>query len=252
MLPRLTRACRPSRQGGGRGVGAGRRPDPATSMVGVPPQGYLEVESRHSPTSPRALRTLARAAVKAGLCWDPGNPLPVQRFVEAQERARLVFCPTGAAESHGGGQPGDAGRHCLAKAEEAAAAVATVRPRQPSRSRAIDQIINRCVCPLMAADDRGGQLWAAIRYRCRPEQPARLPMLDRWSEAAILVVIAGGQAVLAYTAARDGGSGWSRSGRSRWRRQSGPSSPPSSPPGIHQLGATAEGSPIPSGGASWT
>ena len=57
----------------------------------VPPQGYLEVESRHSATSPRALRTLARAAVKAGLCWDPGNPLPVQRFVEAQERARLVF-----------------------------------------------------------------------------------------------------------------------------------------------------------------
>src|SRR4029450_2656920 len=57
----------------------------------VPPQGYLEVESRHSATSPRALRTLARAAVKAGLRWDPRNPLPVQRFVEAQERARLVF-----------------------------------------------------------------------------------------------------------------------------------------------------------------
>ena len=25
------------------------------------------------------------------MCWDPGNPLPVQHFVEAQERARLVF-----------------------------------------------------------------------------------------------------------------------------------------------------------------
>jgi hypothetical protein len=82
-------AHRPRRQ-------PGRRRWPATRprrppWWAVPPQGYLEVESHHSPTSPRALRTLARAAVKAGLRWDPGNPLPVQRFVAAQERARLVF-----------------------------------------------------------------------------------------------------------------------------------------------------------------
>src|SRR5215217_3009675 len=57
----------------------------------VPPQGYLEVESRNSPTRPRALRSIARATVKAGLSWDPGSPLPVQRFVRSQERARLVF-----------------------------------------------------------------------------------------------------------------------------------------------------------------
>src|SRR5438046_219235 len=57
----------------------------------VPPQGYLEVESRNAPTRPRALRTLAKAAAKAGLSWDPDQPLPVQRFVEAQERARLAF-----------------------------------------------------------------------------------------------------------------------------------------------------------------
>jgi hypothetical protein len=57
----------------------------------VPPQGYLEVESRNSPTSPRALRTLARTAARAGLSWNPGSTLPVQRLVEEQERARLVF-----------------------------------------------------------------------------------------------------------------------------------------------------------------
>jgi hypothetical protein len=57
----------------------------------VPPQGYLEVESRNSPTRPRVLRSIARATVKAGLSWDPGSPLPVQRFVRSQERARLVF-----------------------------------------------------------------------------------------------------------------------------------------------------------------
>src|SRR5215213_3988715 len=83
-------SARPARRLGWRPrrLSAGRRRPPWWE---VPPQGYLEVESRNSPTSPRALRTLARAAVKAGLCWDPGNPLPVQRFVEAQERARLVF-----------------------------------------------------------------------------------------------------------------------------------------------------------------
>jgi hypothetical protein len=57
----------------------------------VPPQGYLEIESRNAPTSPRALRVLARAAAKAGLSWNPDKPLPVQLFVEAQERARLAF-----------------------------------------------------------------------------------------------------------------------------------------------------------------
>src|SRR4029450_1672323 len=68
----------------------------------VPPQGYLEVESRYSPTSPRALRAIAGGGGGAGLSWDPGSPLPVQRFVSSQERARLVFqarrgLPGGAA-----------------------------------------------------------------------------------------------------------------------------------------------------------
>src|SRR6266542_3196472 len=57
----------------------------------VPPYGYLEIESRNAPTRPRALRTLARAAAKAGLSWSPEQPLPAQGFVEAHERARLVF-----------------------------------------------------------------------------------------------------------------------------------------------------------------
>jgi hypothetical protein len=87
--------------GGSGWVPAARRPRwrPRWSAAGrrrppwweVPPQGYLEVESRNSPTSPRALRATARAAVKAGLSWDPGSPLPVQRFVQSQERARLIF-----------------------------------------------------------------------------------------------------------------------------------------------------------------
>src|SRR6266545_3477219 len=57
----------------------------------VPPYGYLEIESRNAPTRPRALRTLARAAARAGLSWSPEHPLPAQGFVEAHERARLVF-----------------------------------------------------------------------------------------------------------------------------------------------------------------
>src|SRR6266542_2022832 len=57
----------------------------------VPPYGYLEIESRNAPTRPRALRTLARDAAKAGLSWSPEQPLPAQGFVEAHERARLVF-----------------------------------------------------------------------------------------------------------------------------------------------------------------
>src|SRR5919106_177773 len=174
----------------------------------VPPHGYLEVESRNSPTSPRALRALARAAVKAGLSWDPGNPLPVQRFVEAQERARLVFqarreLPRVTAVASQVMLVDSR----LAQAEEtlrqavshrsAAAAVA--------RSHAMDRPGTVGTQPVRAADDTAGRRQSGSDAAL--EQPARLPMLDPWSEAAILVVIASGQGVLAYTAARDGGLG---------------------------------------------
>jgi hypothetical protein len=173
----------------------------------VPPQGYLEVESRHSPTSPRALRTLARAAVKAGLCWDPGNPLPVRRFVEAQERAHLVFQArrelprVTAVASHV--MLVDSR---LAKAEEALRQAVGHRSTAAAipRRHEIDRAETAGIKPIMTAGDPPGRRQRSD-MDAGSEPPARLPMLDRWSEAAILVVIAGGQAVLAYAAARDAG-----------------------------------------------
>jgi hypothetical protein len=71
-------------------------------------------------------------------------------------------------------------------------------------------------------------------------------MLDRWSEAAILVVIAGGQAVLAYTAARDGGLGSVAIGLLAVASAVGSiAAAQLAARGIHRLGATAEGSPDP-------
>jgi hypothetical protein len=211
----------------------------------VPPQGYLEVESRNSPTSPRTLRMLARAAVRAGLSWEPGHPLPVQRFVEAQERARLVFqarreLPRVTAvvsqvmlvDSR------------LAEAEEtlrqavsrrsAAAAVA--------RSAAIDQPGTVGGEPIIAADDPPERRQPSDMDACS-ERPARRPMLGPWSEAAILVVIASGQAVLAYTAARDGGLGIVALGLLAVAAAVGSIvAAQLAARGIHLLGATAEGS----------
>jgi hypothetical protein len=214
----------------------------------VPPQGYLEVESRHSPTSPRALRTLARTAVKAGLCWDPGNPLPVQRFVEAQERARLVFqarreLPRVTAvasqvmliDSR------------LAKAEETlrqavghrSAAAAIPRSHTIGRSATVGPE------PIRAVDDPPGQRRRSD-MDVGSEQPARLLMLDRWSEAAILVVTAGGQAVLAYTAAHDTRLGPVAVGLLAVASAVGSiAAAQLAARGLHRLATTAEGSPDP-------
>jgi hypothetical protein len=170
----------------------------------VPPQGYLEVESRNSPTSPRALRTLARAAVKAGLSWDPGNPLPVQRFVEAQERARLVF--------HA--------RRELPRVTAVTSQVMLVESRLAEAEEALRQAAGRraaAAAVARRAQDRpgaAGQPTAGGRPAGReqlpdegrrPERPARPLSLDPWSEAAILAVLAGGQGAVAFTAARDAG-----------------------------------------------
>ena len=211
----------------------------------VPPQGYLEVESRNSPTSPRALRTLARAAVKAGLCWDSGNPLPVQRFVEAQERARLVFQArrelprVTAVASHV--MLVDSR---LAKAEEALRQAVGHRSTAAAipRRHEIDRAETGGIKPIMTAGDPPGRRQPSD-MDAGSEQPARLPMLDRWSEAAILVVIAGGQAVLAYTAARDGGLGAVALGLLAVASAVGSIvAAQLAARGIQQLGATAEGS----------
>jgi hypothetical protein len=205
------------------------------------------VESRHSPTSPRALRTLARAAVKAGLCWDPGNPLPVQRFVEAQERARLVFqarreLPRVTAVASQVMLVDSR----LAKAEEAlrqALGHRSAAAAIPGR-HAIDRSVPVGSEPTVAADDPPGRQRSDMV--AGSEQPARPPMLDRWSEAAILVVIAGGQAVLAYTAARDGGLGPVALGPLAVASAVGSIvAAQLAARGIHRLGATAEGSPDP-------
>jgi hypothetical protein len=214
----------------------------------VPPQGYLEVEARNSPTSPRALRTLARAAVKAGLCWDPGNPLPVQRFVEAQERARLVFqarreLPRVTAVASQVMLVDSR----LAKAEETLRQAVSHHSAAAAipQSHAIDRSATVGPEPIMAVEDPPG--W---RQRsdidAGSEQPARLPMLDRWSEAAILVVIAGGQAVLAYTAAHDTRLGPVALGLLAMASAVGSIvAAQLAARGIQQLGATAEGSDDP-------
>jgi hypothetical protein len=170
----------------------------------VPPQGYLEVESRHSPTSPRALRTLARTAVRAGLSWNPGSPLPVQRLVEGQERARLVF----------------QARRELPRVTAVASQVLLLDSRLAEAEETLQQAASRRSAAAAAARRsldqpattagraRAGQPtagWDQPPDKDRQEQPAWPLRVDPWSEAVILLVMASGQAVLAYATARDAG-----------------------------------------------
>jgi hypothetical protein len=148
----------------------------------VPPQGYLEVESRNSPTSPRALRSIAKTTVKAGLSWDPGSPLPVQRFVGSQERARLVF----------------QARRELPRVTAVASQVMLVDRRLSQAEEALRRAVSQRADAVAAAE-------SGTTTDAPKEQPARPAMLGPWSEAAVLAVTAGGQAVLAATAARDAG-----------------------------------------------
>jgi hypothetical protein len=148
----------------------------------VPPQGYLEVESRNSPTSPRALRSIAKTTVKAGLSWDPGSPLPVQRFVGSQERARLVF----------------QARRELPRVTAVASQVMLVDRRLAQAEETLRRAVSQRADAVAAAE-------SGPSTDAPNEQPARPAMLGPWSEAAVLAVTAGGQAVLAATAARDAG-----------------------------------------------
>jgi hypothetical protein len=209
----------------------------------VPPQGYLEVESRNSPTSPRALQAIARATVKAGLSWDRDRPLPVQRFVGSQERARLLFqarreLPRVTAVASQVllvdrrlAQAEEALRQAVGHRSAAAQSGATAQP-------ATDRL------PSLRADDSTG--WRPSDTDPGLERSGWPPMLGPWSEAAILAVVAGGQAVLAYTAAHD-----SRLGPLVLGLLAGAAAVGSvvaaqlAARGLHHLAASAEGFPDP-------
>jgi hypothetical protein len=204
-----------------RRLSAGRRRPPWWE---VPPQGYLEVESRNSPTSPRALRATARAAVGAGLSWEPGRPLPVQRFVGSQERARLVF----------------QARRELPRVTAVASQVMLVDSRLTQAEAALRQ----------AAGHRWAAAAAAASATAEPAAsgipPPRPSLLGPWSEAAILTVVAGGQAVLAYTAARDASIGPLAVGLLAGAAAVGfVVAAQLAARGLQRLGATAEGAPDP-------
>jgi hypothetical protein len=204
-----------------RRLSAGRRRPPWWE---VPPQGYLEVESRNSPTSPRALRATARAAVRAGLSWEPGRPLPVQRFVGSQERARLVF----------------QARRELPRVTAVASQVMLVDSRLTQAEEALRQAAGHRSAAVAAADS------AAAQPATTGTPPGRPSLLGPWSEAAILAVVAGGQAVLAYTAARDATVGPLAVGLLAGAAGVGSVvAAQLAARGLHRLTATAEGAPDP-------
>jgi hypothetical protein len=170
----------------------------------VPPSGYLEVESRHSPTRPRALRAVARAAVRAGLSWHPGRPLPVQSFVAAQERARLLFharreLPRVSAVASQVMLVDSR----LAEAEELLERTARQRA---SAAAARHRAVGGSAMDGRAAPGAAGQPNAPITAPL-PGQPTWRRALGPWSEVAVLAVVAGGQGVLASVVARELGLG---------------------------------------------
>jgi hypothetical protein len=151
----------------------------------------------------RCNSALARAAVRAGLSWNPGSPLPVQRLVEGQERARLVFqarreLPRVTAvasqvmllDSR------------LAEAEATLQQAASHRSAAAAARRSLDQPAT-AASRARAGQPTGG--WDQPPDKDRQEQPAGPLRVDPWSEAVILLVMASGQGVLAYAAARDAG-----------------------------------------------
>ena len=170
----------------------------------VPPHGYLEVESRHSPTRPQALRTQAKAAIRAGLSWSPGQQLPVQSFVAAQERARLVF--------HA--------RRELPRVTAVASQVMVVDSRLTEAEELLDRAVQHRSSAAAAARNRGadGSTTPAVEgnaagQRSAPAtgpllgQPSRRRALGPWSQAVVLAVVAGGQGVLASVVGRELGLG---------------------------------------------
>lgn len=171
----------------------------------VPPHGYLEVESRNAPTRPRALRVLAKAAARAGLSWNPDQPLPVQRFVEAQERARLAFharreLPRVTAVAS----------QVMVVDSRLTEAEARLRQAAIDRSAAARRGADRTGRAAMAGEptgDAAGQRQSAVTGPSHEQQPSRRRVLGPWTEAVILAAVAGGEGVLAYRVGRDLGLG---------------------------------------------
>ncbi len=167
----------------------------------VPPYGYLEIESRNAPTRPRALRTLARAAARAGLSWSPEHPLPAQGFVEAHERARLVFharreLPRVTAVA----SQVMVTESRLTEAEAALRQAAGDRAAAAARRRAAEQA-GSAAADAEAFDAAGTQPSTAAPPR--RGQPGRRYVLGQWSEAVVLAVVAGGEGALGYVVGRD-------------------------------------------------
>jgi hypothetical protein len=166
----------------------------------VPPAGYLEVESRHSPTRPSALRALAKAAIGAGLSWSPDQPLPVQRFVAAQERARLVF--------HA--------RRELPRVTAVASQVMVVDSRLAEAEELLDRARQErlSAAGLVRRRAAGGSATPATDGRAAGQlrapatgppagQPSRRLVLGSWWQAAALAMVAGGQGVLVSLVGRE-------------------------------------------------
>ena len=167
----------------------------------VPPYGYLEIESRNAPTRPRALRTLARAAARAGLAWSPEHPLPAQGFVEAHERARLVFharreLPRVTAVA----SQVMVTESRLTEAEAALRQAASDRSGAAARRRATE-----LAGQAEDDEDAGAAAWTPPSTATAPRrgQPGRRYVLGQWSEALVLAVVAGGEGALGYVVGRD-------------------------------------------------
>ena len=166
----------------------------------VPPYGYLEIESRNAPTRPRALRTLARAAAKAGLSWSPEQPLPAQGFVEAHERARLVFharreLPRVTAVA----SQVMVTDSRLAEAEALLRQALSDRSAAAARRRAAER--DGPAATDGDADEAAGRQPSSATPR--RELPGRRHVVGQWSEAVILAVVAGGEGALGYVVGRD-------------------------------------------------
>jgi hypothetical protein len=137
---------------------------------------------------------LARAAAKAGFSWNPDQPLPVQRFVEAQERARLAF--------HA--------RRELSRVTAVASQVMVVDSRLAEAETMLRQATTDRSAAVRAGAGRAGAAATdgeATGHRPLPGQPSRQRMFGPWTEAVILAVVAGGEGVLAYGVGRDLGLG---------------------------------------------
>jgi hypothetical protein len=208
----------------------------------VPPHGYLEVETRHSPTGPRALRALAKAAIRAGLSWNPDQRLPVQSFVAAQERARLVF--------HA--------RRELPRVTAVASQVMLLDNRLAEAEELLDRAVqHRSSAAAARSRAADGPATPAMDDQAPATGPvpdhSRQPVPGPWSRAAVLAVVAAGQGLLASVVGRDLGLGPVALGLFSLVGAVGVAiAAQLAARGIDRLGATPDGSQDPVAAAGWS